>query len=73
MYTRLTPKEAGHARRVLLRLITPGDGTQDTRRPIDSGELDFADPDDISRLLTALAAARLITLDSGNVDLAHEH
>ncbi|WP_020138697.1 hypothetical protein [Streptomyces sp. 351MFTsu5.1] len=103
------------ARLVLLRLITPGEGSQDTRRPIDRTELDFtvppedtearptavrrppgstsADPPgapappttpapssapappttpDMALVLDRLVRARLLTLDHGTVDLAHE-
>ncbi|MEU5043825.1 nSTAND1 domain-containing NTPase, partial [Streptomyces griseorubiginosus] len=40
----LSPQHAELARLVLLRLITPGEGSQDTRRPIDRTELDFTAP-----------------------------
>ncbi|MGY0055009.1 nSTAND1 domain-containing NTPase [Streptomyces sp. LZ34] len=33
IYDRLTPAQADLARRILLRLVTPGDGAPDTRRP----------------------------------------
>lgn len=88
VYTGLSAPHAELARHVLLRLITPGEGSQDTRRPIDRSELDFthtatatttatakspsADPSDISLVLDRLARARLVTLDHGTVDLAHE-
>ncbi|MEV4502231.1 WD40 repeat domain-containing protein [Streptomyces klenkii] len=39
VYTALTPRQAVLARRILLRLITPGEGAQDTRRPVDRAEL----------------------------------
>ncbi|MCI3928045.1 nSTAND1 domain-containing NTPase [Streptomyces sp. AN091965] len=72
LYTRMTPAQSAHARRVLLRLITPGDGTQDTRRPVDRTELDLTDSDGVALVLADLAAARLITLDEQTIDLAHE-
>ncbi|WP_249401545.1 DNA-binding protein [Streptomyces sp. YIM 121038] len=72
LYTRMSPARAAHARRVLLRLIAPGDGTQDTRRPVDRAELAFTDSDGVARVLADLAASRLITLDDDTVDLAHE-
>ncbi len=73
-YTRLRPEEADVARRVLLRLINPGEGVQDTRRPTDRVELDLADADAVQteRVLGRLARDRLITLDDTTVDLAHE-
>ncbi|MDG4856898.1 DNA-binding protein [Streptomyces sp. T-3] len=72
LYTRLTDHQAAQARQILLRLITPGDGTQDTRRPIGRDELDFGDLDGTGRVLAALSAARLVILDDDTVDLAHE-
>ncbi|MFJ5050394.1 hypothetical protein [Streptomyces sp. NPDC088719] len=71
-YTSLTPAQAVLARRILLRLITPGEGTQDTRRPVDRTELDTADPTDTSAVLERLTSARLLTADGPTVDLAHE-
>ncbi|MFI0976183.1 DNA-binding protein [Streptomyces sp. NPDC021093] len=72
LYARLTPDQCRLVRRILLRLITPGDGTPDTRRPVPRAELDLSDSDGVSRVLGHLAAARLITLDDDRVDLAHE-
>ncbi|MGP4010772.1 nSTAND1 domain-containing NTPase [Streptomyces sp. 4N124] len=69
----LSAPQAELARLILLRLITPGEGSQDTRRPVARTELDFADdPDDVPLVLDRLAHARLITLDEDTVDLAHE-
>ncbi|MEV6949560.1 helix-turn-helix domain-containing protein [Streptomyces sp. NPDC051172] len=72
VYSRFTPDQADLARRILLRLITPGEGTPDTRRPAPRAELDFADPTDTAMVLDRLAGARLLTLDHDTVDLAHE-
>ncbi|WDT52603.1 nSTAND1 domain-containing NTPase [Streptomyces sp. G7(2002)] len=71
-YTQLPPAQAALARRTLIRLITPGDGAQDTRRPINRSELNTNDPADTTAVLEHLAAARLITLDDDTIDLAHE-
>ncbi|WP_457511482.1 nSTAND1 domain-containing NTPase [Streptomyces sp. TE33382] len=71
-YTTLTPAQAVLARRILLRLITPGEGTQDTRRPVDRTELDTADPTDTNAVLERLTSARLLTVDGPTIDLAHE-
>ncbi|MFI1014729.1 helix-turn-helix domain-containing protein [Streptomyces sp. NPDC020965] len=79
----LSAEQARLTRRILLRLITPGDGAADTRRPIDRRELDTPrsderrEPDaqpagDTALVLERLAAARLITLDQGSIDLTHE-
>ncbi|TJZ94484.1 WD40 repeat domain-containing protein, partial [Actinacidiphila oryziradicis] len=72
LYTRLTPTQTDLARSILLRLITPGDGTPDTRRPTSRTELDFGDPDETTTVLEHLTRARLLTLDDDAVDLAHE-
>ncbi|GAA4340038.1 hypothetical protein GCM10023086_75360 [Streptomyces venetus] len=74
IYTRLAPDHAGLARLILLRLITPGEGSQDTRRPVDRSELDLgtASQDDIALVLDRLTNARLLTLDENTVDVAHE-
>ena len=83
VYSGLSAEHAQLARLVLMRLITPGEGSQDTRRPVDRSELDFAsgptstahtpvEAADVSLVLDRLARARLITLDQNTVDLAHE-
>ncbi|MFE3849841.1 hypothetical protein ACFXPN_01710 [Streptomyces griseorubiginosus] len=72
LHERLTPAQADTARRVLLRLVTPGQGTPDTRRPADRAELTGADWPDTGFVLEQLARARLITVDDETVDLAHE-
>ncbi|MVO88812.1 hypothetical protein GPA10_29655 [Streptomyces sp. p1417] len=74
VYSRLSPAHAVLARLILLRLITPGEGSPDTRRPVDRSEVDVgtASHDDVALVLDLLARARLITLDDDTVDLAHE-
>ncbi|MGZ3118573.1 nSTAND1 domain-containing NTPase [Streptomyces sp. H62] len=72
VYGELTATQAGLARRVLLRLVAPGDGTPDTRRPAEHAELDLGDPDGTRAVLDRLVGARLLTLDDGRVELAHE-
>jgi WD40 repeat protein len=69
LHAGLSPGQAELARRILLRLVTPGDGAQDTRRPADRSEFDDADA---GLVLERLARARLVSLDNGVVDLAHE-
>ncbi|MCF3131900.1 nSTAND1 domain-containing NTPase [Streptomyces olivochromogenes] len=75
-FGKFTPVQAELARHMLLRLITPGNGTSDTRRPTDRGEFVSGAPDtaqdDVHVVLERLAHARLITLDDDTVDLAHE-
>ncbi|MEU9174499.1 helix-turn-helix domain-containing protein [Streptomyces sp. NPDC048420] len=68
VYGALAPEQARTARRILLRLIAPGDGAADTRRPASRAELGPGAQDVLERL----AAARLVTLDGDTVELAHE-
>ncbi|MFE7760419.1 helix-turn-helix domain-containing protein [Streptomyces sp. NPDC057438] len=68
VYGGLDEGHARRARRILLRLIAPGDRTADTRRPASRSELGPGAPDVLERL----AAARLVTLDGDTVELAHE-
>ncbi|MEJ3744595.1 helix-turn-helix domain-containing protein [Actinomycetes bacterium KLBMP 9797] len=69
MYQGLTATQRDTARRILTRLVTLGEGVEDTRRRANRGELAFPGADAV---LPALAAARLVVLDDGMVDLAHE-
>jgi WD40 repeat protein len=71
VYATLSPTEAQAARRTMLRLITPGDGAPDTRRPTDHAELDIDSPE-AGNVLTQFVRARLLTVDGHTVDLAHE-
>ncbi|MEV0255704.1 WD40 repeat domain-containing protein [Streptomyces sp. NPDC050732] len=68
LYGRLSETEAVRARTLLLRMVEPGDGTQDTRRPADRSEL----PPGCEGVLERLVEARLLTVDGTKVDLAHE-
>ncbi|MEV0784966.1 hypothetical protein AB0I52_18715 [Streptomyces sp. NPDC050423] len=75
LYRRLSPDRADTARRILLRLVTPGKGSPDTRRPAPRAEITALGPggtQDTELVLERLARARLITLDEDWVDLAHE-
>ncbi|GAA2420805.1 helix-turn-helix domain-containing protein [Streptomyces coeruleofuscus] len=68
VYGDLDEGQARTARRILLRLIAPGDRAADTRRPASRSELETGELDVLERL----AAARLVTLDGDTVELAHE-
>ncbi|NEC89598.1 helix-turn-helix domain-containing protein [Streptomyces sp. SID12501] len=72
-YNQLSAHESTLARQVMLRLIAPGEGTDDTSRPARRAELAAGSADtDTDAVLDLLAGARLITLDDDTVDLAHE-
>jgi WD40 repeat protein len=69
-YTGLPAHQQAIARRVLLRLVTLGDGVPDTKRRITGEEL--GTDRDTTAVVQRLAQARLLTLDAGTVELAHE-
>ncbi|EPH44224.1 hypothetical protein ABT390_09700 [Streptomyces aurantiacus] len=72
LYTQLTPDQAAAARRILLRLVTPGEGAPDTRCPLPRTSLGGGDATTAEVALEHLARARLVTVDDHTVDLAHE-
>lgn len=75
VYAELGPDRAPVARRLLLNLITPGDGAADTRRPVPRDTLvppDAPEAAEAGAVLDRLARARLVTLDRDVVDLTHE-
>ncbi|MBW5420047.1 XRE family transcriptional regulator [Streptomyces sp. BG9H] len=74
-YRHLDPEQRDLARAVFVRLTALGEGTEDTRRPVVRAELaGLAGADDgrIAAVLDDAAAARLVTLDREQVELAHE-
>ncbi|MEE4493745.1 WD40 repeat domain-containing protein [Streptomyces sp. BE230] len=70
VYARFDDEQAAVARRLLLRMVSPGEGTQDTRRPVERSELSPTLAE--SAVLEELVRARLLTVDGDTVDLAHE-
>lgn len=73
-YRRLDEPGRRAARQVLLRLIQLGEGSDDTRRRLDHGQLvtESPDPPLTGEVVEVLAAARLLTLDDGCVEITHE-
>ncbi|QOV33213.1 hypothetical protein IM697_23485 [Streptomyces ferrugineus] len=72
VYGELSPTQAAAARRLLLRMVEPGQGTPDTRRPLPRADLEeWTDPD-VPEVVDRLARARLLTADEDGVHLAHE-
>lgn len=65
-YTSLDERQRTQARQVFLRLVTPGDGTEDTKRRVKRTEL-AAD-----EVVEHLAAARILTVDDDSVEISHE-
>ncbi|MGW2461838.1 nSTAND1 domain-containing NTPase [Streptomyces sp. NPDC001761] len=72
IYSRFTEDQATAARRLLLRLVIPGDGTPDTRRPAQRTELQDVGGEEVVKVVESLTRARLLTLADDTVELAHE-
>lgn len=72
----ISPHAPDLARRVLLRLVRVGDGSDDTRRRVSRAQLvaEFPDAGVLDVVLATLTAAdtRLLTADEDTVQLAHE-
>jgi len=74
------PEARRAIKQVFLRLVTLGEGTQDTRRRVPRGELDAleVDPESIDRVLDVFGRHRFLTFDRDastrepTVEIAHE-
>ena len=75
LFDALTAEEQDNARRILLRLTQPGEGTEDTRRRAAQKEL-ITRPEDtesVNKVIQDFANARLlVTNDTGQVEVSHE-
>ncbi|MET8981497.1 WD40 repeat domain-containing protein [Streptomyces sp. NPDC004539] len=71
-YGALNPEQARAARQLLLRMVEPGQGTPDTRRPLPRAELDAWTDSGVGVAVETLTRARLLTGDEDGVHLAHE-
>ena len=69
VYTGFDTDQRETTRRVLLRLVTFGEGVEDTRRRVERTELDLPR---VAEILDRLAAARLVTLGEETAEIAHE-
>lgn len=81
IYTKLDDASKAAARQLFLRLVTLGEGTEDTRRRIRQDEIEaFQDGDQIAiqRAVDAFGNAHLLSFDrdpitrNGTIELAHE-
>ena len=68
-YQALSADQQRVARAILLRLVSLGEGTEDTKRPVARREFDAGET---GTVLDALARARLVTLHADTVELTHE-
>lgn len=65
-YTGLDSQQQAQARQIFLRLVNPGDGTEDTKRHVKRSEL-AAD-----EVVEHLANARILTVADDSVEISHE-
>ncbi|WP_405870928.1 helix-turn-helix domain-containing protein [Streptomyces sp. NBC_00005] len=72
VYGGLSADQARTARHLLLRMVEPGQGTPDTRRPLTRAELEEWAGPDVPVVVERLTGARLLTADEDGVQLAHE-
>ncbi|WP_033322342.1 WD domain, G-beta repeat protein [Streptomyces yerevanensis] len=72
VYGQLTADQADAARRLLLRMVEPGRGAPDTRRPLNRAELDAWACPYVPVVVERLTRARLLTVDEEDAHLAHE-
>jgi WD40 repeat protein len=70
VYHALEPGQQQAARRLFLRLIAIGEGTEDAKRRIALDEL-HDDPDTVS-VLDRLTEARLVVVDHAHIEIIHE-
>jgi WD40 repeat protein len=71
-FGRLDDAQRTVARRVLMRLVGTGDDGAVERRRVPLDELDADGDEEVARILALLTDRRLLTVDAGSVELAHE-
>ncbi|PIM69169.1 hypothetical protein CTU88_29670 [Streptomyces sp. JV178] len=71
-YGELSPAQAHAARHLLLRMVEPGQGNADTRRPLSQEEMAGWEDPEVRAVAGRLTRARLLTSDDDGVQLAHE-
>jgi WD40 repeat protein/DNA-binding SARP family transcriptional activator len=71
-YARLGQPQQEAARRILLRLADAGDEAAFVRRRVPREELDLDRDEDAASALATLTESRLVTVDHGTVEVAHE-
>ncbi|MEP6658845.1 MAG: AAA family ATPase [Acidimicrobiales bacterium] len=68
----MDPQEQGIAKRIFLRLVEVGEGTEDTSRRANRGELNPDYDPAVDRVLQQLVDARLLTTGESTVEITHE-
>ncbi len=67
------PQEREATERLFLRLVSPGEGTPDTRRILARADVRLdAQPEVMQRVVERLTEARLLTIDDTSIEIAHE-
>ncbi len=70
---RFDMSERDATKRLFLRLVTPGEGTSDTRRILARSEIEHdSNPQIMHRVVESLTEVRLLTVDDESVQIAHE-
>jgi WD40 repeat protein/tRNA A-37 threonylcarbamoyl transferase component Bud32 len=73
VFTGCSQDQQALMRELLLRLTELGEGTEDTRRRVSLTELSRGDQNDAATaVLEKLAGARLLVVDDGSAEIAHE-
>jgi outer membrane protein assembly factor BamB len=72
VWARFSPEEQATARALLLRLAGPGEAGTVTRRRVPLAELEALSRPGSRQVVDRLVAARLVTVDDGHVEVAHE-
>jgi len=72
VWASLSPEEQGTIRAVLLRLAGPGDADAVTRSRVTLASLEALSRPRWRPVVDRLVAARLVTMDDGHVEVAHE-
>jgi WD40 repeat protein/DNA-binding SARP family transcriptional activator len=68
----LSEDEQQVAHRILLRLVSGGDGEPLIRRRVRRRELDLDEDERVARVLAALVERRMLVADDGTIELVHE-
>jgi WD40 repeat protein/DNA-binding SARP family transcriptional activator len=71
-YRSLDDQEQRVARRILLRIVSRGDGGSATSRRVSREEFDAGDDERVAGVLAALIERRLLVADDGTIELVHE-
>ncbi|MGZ8648841.1 MAG: nSTAND1 domain-containing NTPase, partial [Solirubrobacteraceae bacterium] len=71
-YEQLNPAQRDVTRRIMLRLAGEGEGELVVRRRVELAELEGERNEGVADVLSVLADDRLVTIDEGEVEVAHE-